>query len=418
MRILICNNRYFPSTGPERYLFNVTALLESHGHTVIPLAIAWDENMPTPYAKYFVPPPIDGQSVYFRQYKDRLTLQSQWRLFARSAYSQVAKDAAARIIEAEGIDLMYVLHVANMLSPSVVDAAADRHIPVVMRLSDFNMVCPANIFLRDGKVCQECLHGLQHAIQHRCVQDSVAVTTARVLAMQVQRRVGVFERVNAYIAPSRYMVEQMEQFPPTHGKIHHIPSFMDVAAITPATDQRGYLLFFGRVAPDKGVEWLLRAHAGLAPMVPLIIAGTSSDGEQERLEAIITAEQRPLVTFAGFQSGQALNDLIDGALAIMQPSLWHDNAPMSVYESLAHGKAVIGSRMGGIAEQVTPECGLLVTPHDVAGLRAAMQTLIDDPARALQLGRAARQRAEAEFTPEMHYKRLMQVFTAATQEKE
>ncbi len=412
MRILICNNRYFPSTGPERYLFNVTTLLESHGHTVIPLAIAWDENIPTPYAKYFVPPPVDGQSVYFRQYKDRLGLQAQWRLFSRSAYSQVAKAAAARIIEAEGIDLMYVLHVANMLSPSVVDAAADRHIPVVMRLSDFNLLCPSYLFLRDGQVCQECLHGLHHAIQHRCLQDSVAVSTARVLAMQVQRRMGVYARVNAYITPSRYMAEQMEQYAPAQGKLHHIPSFMDVARITPATGNQGYLLFFGRVARDKGVEWLLHAHAGMTPSVPLVIAGKSSDGEQERLATLITPEQRPFVTFVGFKSGQELADLIDGALAVVQPSLWHDNAPMSVYESLAHGKPVIGTNLGGIAEQLTPDCGLLVEPHDIPGLRMAMQRLCDDPALVARLGQGARQRAEAEFNPEIHYDRLMRVFTA------
>ncbi len=415
MNILICNNRYFPSTGPERYLFAVTSLLESHGHRVVPLAMAWDDNVPTPYAKYFVPPPIDSQSVYFRQYRDRLNLGSQWRLFTRAAYNTVAKEAAARAIEAEQIDAMYVLHTVNMLSPSVIDAAAERHVPVVMRLSDFNLLCPSYIFLRDGHVCTECLGGTYHAIEHRCLQHSAAVSAARVLAMQAHKLRGVYRRVGAFVTPSRYMAQMMEHFPPARGKIHHIPSFIDLEGVAAGGEPRGYLLFFGRVAPDKGLDWLIEAHAGLSPTVTLIIAGQSAEGEHERLEALLSPDQRAhnTVRFAGFKTGAELNDLIDGAIATVAPSRWHDNAPMSVFESLAHGKAVVGSNMGGIAEQVTPDCGFLVEPGDVASLRARLQQLIDDPALARRLGQGARQRAATEYDRERHYARLMAAFAAA-----
>ena len=410
MNILICNNRYFPSTGPEKYLFSVTPLLESHGHHVVPLAIAWEANEPTPYAHYFVSPPIDGKSVFFRQYRDRLTPMNQWRLFARAAYNEDAKAAAGRIIDAEKIDLLYVLHTVNMLSPSVIDAAAERHIPVVMRLSDFNLLCPAYLFLRDGKVCTECLGGLHHAIEHRCLQHSVAVTTARVMAMRVHQARGIYKRVNAFICPSRYMAEQMEHFAPARGKLHHIPSFVDLDAITPRATNQGYLLFFGRIARDKGLDVLLQAHALLAPSVPLIIAGTSTDSYRQELDELLAPHQRESVHFVGFKAGKDLDDLIDGAIATVVPSRWHDNSPMSVYESLAHGKPVVGSDMGGIAEQVTPDCGFLVPPDDSDALRDRLQRLIDDPALVTRMGHAARARAEAAFSPASHYDQLMRVF--------
>jgi glycosyltransferase involved in cell wall biosynthesis len=416
MKILIVNNRYFPSTGPERYLFAVTALLEQHGHTVVPLAVAWDENTPTPYASYFVPPPFDGQSVFFRQYRDRLTLAGQWKMYRRAAYCAEARDAAARIIADEHIDAMYVLHTVNMLSPSAIDAAARAKIPVVLRLSDFNLLCPAYIFLRDGHICTECLHGLHHAVQHRCLQHSTGVTAARVLAMIEHNWRGVYRHVGAFIAPSRLLAQMLqEHFAPARDKIYHVPSFIEAPPLGPDRAPGTYLLYFGRVAPDKGLDWLIEAHAKLSPMVPLIIAGAGDEAEEARLRAMLSPEQRAgdTVRFVGFKRGAELEALIDGSIATVTPSRCLDNAPMSVYESLARGKPVVGSDLGGISDQITPECGFLVPPGDVATLRARLQQMIDEPALVRRLGEGARRRAETEFSPQAHYQRLMAAFAAA-----
>ncbi len=427
MNILICNNRYFPSSGPESYLFAITALLEKHGHTVIPLAANYKQTVETPYQKYFVPPPVDAESVYFRQYKDRLTLRKRVGLAARAAYFRPAREAAAQAIEEQRIDLVYLLNTVNVLSPSIIDAAHARGIPVVMRLSDFNLLCPAYAFLRDGKICQECLGGYHHALQHRCLQGSVTVTGARVMAMMTHNTLGIYKKVSAFVAPSRFMLSQMEHFTPARGRLHHIPSFVDQArfarvedrsadapALTPEeANHRPYILQFGRVAPDKGVEVALRAYAGLEREVDFVVAGDSADDYRQRMEALAQSLGVAHVRFVGFQQGAALSSLIAGALCVVAPSTWHDNAPMTVYESLAYGKAVIGSDLGGISEQLEKGCGLLVPPGDAEALRAAMQRLIDNPEMRARFEQAARQRALSEYAPERHYERLMDVFLAA-----
>jgi len=425
MRILICNNRYFPSSGPERYLFAMKALLERHGHTVVPFAANYAQTIETPYRQYFVPPPVDGESVYYQQYKDKLTIRKRVDLVTRAAYSRLVREAAARVIREQRIELVYMLNTVNVLSPSIVDAARAGGAPAVMRLSDFNLLCPAYAFLRDGKVCQECLGGYHHALQHRCLQGSLAVTGARVLAMSVQHVLGVYNRVAAYIAPSRFMAEQMEHFKPARGRIHHIPSFVDQAlldgqerhqaGLAEQAPQQGrpYLLYFGRVSPDKGIEVLLRAYAGLERDVDLVIAGDSGDGYRQRMEVLAASLGVPNVQFRGFVTGEPLTDLIAGALGVVAPSLWHDNAPMTVYESLALGKAVIGTNLGGIGEQLEGGCGILVPPGDSEQIRAAMRQLIDDPVLRATLEQAARRRALTEYTPERHYERVMAVFNAA-----
>jgi glycosyltransferase involved in cell wall biosynthesis len=70
-------------------------------------------------------------------------------------------------------------------------------------------------------------------------------------------------------------------------------------------------------------------------------------------------------------------------------------------EAMALGLPVIGSRVGGIPEQVTPDCGLLVSPEDPEGLAEAMQELAAMPkGRRVALGDAGRERVASLFSPE------------------
>jgi glycosyltransferase involved in cell wall biosynthesis len=423
MNILICNNRYFPSSGPESYLFAITGLLEKHGHTVVPLAANYSQTVETPYRRYFVPPPVDAESVFFQQYKDRLTWRTRANLVARAAYYPPAREAARRAIVEQQIDLVYLLNTVNVLSPSVIDAAAAQGVPVVMRLSDFNLLCPAYVFEREGKVCQDCLGGYHHALRHRCLQGSVMVTGARVVAMMAQRALGMYKNVDAFITPSRFMASQMEQFKPARGRIFHIPGFVDQTLLdanpTPSTSgggqirngmvKRPYILQFGRISPEKGVDITLRAYAGLERDVDLVIAGESRDDYRLRMEELAKSLGVTTVCFPGFVRGKALSEFIVGALCVVAPSTCYDNAPMSVYESLAYGQVVIGSDLGGISEQLE-DCGLLVPPGDAEALRQALRQVIDDPQLRVRLARSAHHRARSEYAPERHYARLLEVF--------
>jgi glycosyltransferase involved in cell wall biosynthesis len=85
---------------------------------------------------------------------------------------------------------------------------------------------------------------------------------------------------------------------------------------------------------------------------------------------------------------------------------------MTVYESLAHGKAVVGSDLGGIAEQLEDGCGLTVPAGDSEALRAALRRLVDELELRAALERAARAKALSDYTPERHYARVMAVFDA------
>jgi glycosyltransferase involved in cell wall biosynthesis len=83
---------------------------------------------------------------------------------------------------------------------------------------------------------------------------------------------------------------------------------------------------------------------------------------------------------------------------------------MSVLESFAHGKPVVGSNMGGIPEQLADGCGLLFEVGDVEGLARQMQVMLDEPGLRAGMGTRAYQRLQTDFSKDRHCNRLLGLF--------
>jgi glycosyltransferase involved in cell wall biosynthesis len=148
-------------------------------------------------------------------------------------------------------------------------------------------------------------------------------------------------------------------------------------------------LFLGRLAPQKGLMWLLRAFAAVETDAHLDIAG-----EGTLLDAAQTFVQQSgltdRVTFHGWVEADAVPALMAAARAVVFPSIWHEPAGLVSLEAAAHGRALIASRVGGIPEYAAPLHALLVPPNDTLALARAITDLAQAPDRADRLGRLGR----------------------------
>jgi glycosyltransferase involved in cell wall biosynthesis len=159
-------------------------------------------------------------------------------------------------------------------------------------------------------------------------------------------------------------------------------------------------LFLGRLAPEKGILWLLRAFARACEDPSfngfLDIAGTG-DLEEDARQYVNTQELGHRITFHGWVSPDELPTLMQRAWAVVFPSLWHEPAGLVSLEAAAHGRALIASRVGGIPEYTTDESALLVPPNNIPELARAITTLAADPSQASRLGRGGRRLATEQF---------------------
>jgi len=410
MKIILAHKYFFRGGGTATYLFALREQLHQMGHETIPFTVAFERTAVDENSEYYVSPPAGPEQDHLKDMT--MTPWLALKLLARSTWSVEAYYKARALAEATKPDIAYVHNLYTYMSPSPIAAFRDAGVPVVMRVSDYNMVCPGLKVMRDGRACFDCLdQGYLRALVNRCHNGSLSSTLARVLAMSAHDVVGVYDRIDLFISPSRFMADVLVRAGCDPRRIRHVPSFYpgrNGRTNRPAGGQ--HILYFGRLSPVKGVTTLLQAYARLDSPPPLVIAGADTVGYGAHLTAITEQLGVAGVRFVGFQGPRELARLIDRSLFTVVPSEWPDNAPMTVLESFAHGKPVIASRVGGVPEQVTPDCGLLFEPGDADELADAMTSLLGDDSLRNRMGAHARIRLREHFAPERHCSELLRHF--------
>jgi glycosyltransferase involved in cell wall biosynthesis len=169
--------------------------------------------------------------------------------------------------------------------------------------------------------------------------------------------------------------------------------------LDPAATPR--FLFLGRLIPEKGILWLLRAfeRACETPSFDahLDVAGTGEQADEAR-RFVQTQGLADRVTFHGWVSPENVPALMQTAWAVVLPSLWHEPAGLVSLEAAAHGRALIASRVGGIPEYATDDYALPVRPNNIPDLADALTTLAAHPDRTAALGSRGRTVAVDRFS--------------------
>lgn len=184
------------------------------------------------------------------------------------------------------------------------------------------------------------------------------------------------------------------------------------SSIRPSESPR--FLFLGRLVPEKGLDWLLRAVARTDEDLHLDVAGKGP----KRTEYETLAEElgiRSVVSFHGWVEQERVASLMGQSRAVVFPSVWHEPAGLVTLEAAAHGRPLIASRAGGIPEYADDRHAILVDVRDVERLAQAMDRLAANPERALRMGRAGQEVAETDFSMSRFLDRLHEFYEHAQQ---
>ncbi|MBI4457708.1 glycosyltransferase family 4 protein [Candidatus Uhrbacteria bacterium] len=401
MKIVLANKYYYLHRGAERYLFELEDLLRKHGHETVPFAMADGRNRKTPWEKFFVSPVQTA----------KVTMDWQGlRTAGRLLYSFEARKKFAALLDAAKPDLVHVQNIYHQISPSILPEARRRRIPVVLTAHDYALLAPNYGLFHDGAICNHTKPDRYwQAVKYRCVKGSRLASALAAAGMSLHKALGLYEKnVDMVIVQTRFLRDKFIEYGwPAKRLTQPLPPFVDAAAWTPRYEG-DYALFVGSLTPEKGIDVLIRAAAGVKSM-PLKIVGTGP--EEMRLKALAKKLKADNVEFCGFLSDDPLVQKYAQARFLVLSSMSYETAGLITLEAYAAGKPVIASKIGGLAEMVRHEkTGLQVAAGDVDELAEAMEKLWSDPARAADYGRQGRAWVERDFSPEKHYDRLMEVY--------
>lgn len=406
MKIVLVNYRYFISGGPERYYFNIKEILEKNGHEVIPFSIKSSRNLPNDYEKYFLD--IVDDEVYFAQAKKsvKVILKSFTRMF----YSFEAKRKFKQLLSDTKPDLVYIMQMHNKISPSIVDAAKEMHIPVVHRISDFQYMCPNALFYNDRKgVCEDCLKGKRlNCVKYRCVLNSPVYSAIKMAAKWLHDVMKVTKKINAFVVPSSFTLEKLQEYGIPENKLFHIPTFFNLKEDNPMVEYKPFILFVGRIEKQKGVMTLIKAFENTDYNLKII--GFSNDGYEDELKNYLK-DKKHNIEFLGRKSFEEIVPYLKSCLCTTVPSEWYDNFPNVILESFAYKKAVIATNFGSLPELVHDnQTGLTFKYADIQDFKEKIKYMFEHECEAKLMGENGYNQILSSYSPVQHYNQLMKLF--------
>lgn len=225
-----------------------------------------------------------------------------------------------------------------------------------------------------GKRCIATIHGLDHQRAKWGKLASTYIMLGEKCAVKFADEIIVLsEGVQKY-------------FEETYGrKTRFIPNGVNKPEIKPAeliTEKYGltkdsYILFLGRLVPEKGIRYLIEAFKDVQTDKKLVIAGGSSDTDEFANELKELAKGDERIIFTGFVQGQELEELYSNAYVYTLPSDL-EGMPLSLLEAMSYGNCCLVSDIDECTEVVENKA-LIFRKSDVGDLRMKLQEACDQP---------------------------------------
>jgi glycosyltransferase involved in cell wall biosynthesis len=397
---------YFLSTfvgGAEVSIYNSALGLREAGHEVRILGVntRGDQRVDREFS-------VDGLAVH------EVNRARWWKNRILQTYDPAVATALREEITRFHPD---VIHTHNLSGASLAPfrVAAQVGIPLVATLHDHWLLCANNMLMRrDYSLCSPAASGCNECFRE---YDYWAPIPQRRKVFRWLAR-----QVHTFISPSQSLIDlhilggyEQNRFRLLRHGLHPLsrPLGGSRPVISPLHFGAKTIVFVAALVASKGVEVLARALPRLIEGIPnfrLVVAGRGPAKHEEQLRSF--GEH---VTLLGSVPRSHVVDVFAGAGLTVLPSIYCDNSPISICESVMVGTPVLATRIGGIPELIVEgETGYLCEPNNPNELAEAAIAHFNRPiAERRAMRRTCMIYGEREFAVERHISQLVDIYRAA-----
>lgn len=370
MKILMVNKFLHPNGGSETYIFKLGDYLKSIGHEVQYFGMEHEGRCVSNNAEQYT----SDMDFHGGSKLKKLTYP------IKTIYSNEAKKKISIVLDDFKPDVVHINNFNYQLTPSILYAIKDykkkagKNVKIVFTAHDYQLICPNHmLFNMQNEVCEKCIDGsFVNCTKGGCIHSSKAKSLIGTIEATLYNSNKIYDCFDSIICCSEFMKSKMDTNPIFKDKTVAIHNFIE-SIEAKDVEKEDYVLYFGRYSKEKGIETLISAGD-----LNLVCAG-SGDYEDKINEC-------SHIKNVGFKSGEELESLIRKAKCSIYPSIWYENCPFSVMESIMYGTPVVASRIGGIPELVEDgKTGFLFEAGNADEMTKAIKEIIEDDSLANQL---------------------------------
>lgn len=396
MKILQINAHHYPLGGTETYYLSLSKLLENNGHQIAHLSMQDPQNVPSPWSRYFISH-LDFDSKGISAYAHKLF---------RAIYSLEAQQKIKALLVDFSPDIVHIHNLSYFITPSILSTIKERDIPIVQTVHDYHLVSPNFQLFDHGRINEITKPNLYYkALLKPDLHDSFSGTLLAVLASYFQHSLKLYEKhISLHLSPSRFIMQTLAGYHFKPQKIIYLPNFIETKTTSSKSLDRSpkYVLLYGNLTPAKGINFMIEI-AKQTPGIQYLFVGNFASS--------IKPPHVPNIRHLPHQIPSKMSEIIHRSTFVVVPSLWFENQPYTILESYLHSKPVIASRIGGIPEIVKPnQTGLLFEPGNRQDCITKIKYLWNSSQKTQALGRSALQFAKTEFSPELHYQKIIKIY--------
>ena len=372
MKILMVNKFLYPNGGSETYMFALGQRLTALGHQVEYFGMEHSGRCVSNSAQAYTEDMDFHNSGAFKKIK----------LSLKTIYSKEARVKIRLVLEKFEPDVVHLNNFNYQLTPSIIleirkwEKDNSRKVKIVYTAHDYQLVCPNHMLFNHDSICEKCIEGgFISCTKGRCVHASLLKSVIGTVEASYWNKNKVYEQIDTIICCSEFMKNKLDTNPVFKNKTIAMHNFIDKKQV-PDTAKEDYVLYFGRLSREKGIYTLLDCTD-----INLVVAGTGP------LEDYVKIDEN--IEYVGFKTGDELVSLIAKAKATVYPSIWYENCPFSVMESIMYGTPVVASNIGGIPELIdNGKTGILVEARNGEQLNAAIKKICENDEMASAMSAA------------------------------
>ncbi len=396
--------------GSVSAFFETKKLLEKKGHHVMVFSMKDKDKEKSEESSYF--------SQQFDNRDTKNIFHKLW-LVPRVIYNPDAARQLDKLLTDHKPDVAHVHNIYHYLTPSIFPVLKKHNVPIVFKLSDYHAICPNYKLFAHGEIDHSCEGGKYYKLFfNKSINESWAESFVAMIEGYVNKWGDFYGNVDIFAAPSNFMRELSVKYGISRKKIAILRNVLNFSAYDGDVTKEKIFLYMGRMAQEKGLTVAIDAMTQMKKENKLhgwkfVIAGSGPHVEFLQ-KYVIDNDASDVVEFFGFckkGSNEWLSLMKRASVAVL-PSIWYDNSPIAISESMAFNSPVIVSDFGGTKEMVQEgKSGFVFETNNSKDLAQKMQKFIDDENLVAQMGDDARAWVGELNSEEKYYQTLMKIYT-------